>query len=87
MLNRLAKNVQVRKESWGLLFYSSAQHKIRFIKSGNLLYPGHFDGTWTFENVVDEVSEKTGSSQTIIKPLLEKAFNLLKNSGFITKES
>jgi hypothetical protein len=52
---RLADKVQVRKESWGLLFYRQTPHKMCFVRSGDWLYPSHFDGTWTEESIIDDI--------------------------------
>jgi hypothetical protein len=64
---RLAGGVQVRKESWGLLFYSQSRHKLCFVRSGNWLYPKHFNGTWTFKNMVDDIAGRTGTPAEIIE--------------------
>jgi putative mycofactocin binding protein MftB len=58
---RLADNVQVRKESWGLLFYHQTNHKVFFIRSGDWLYPEHFDGTWTLESIIEDIRRRTGA--------------------------
>ena len=63
----LASNVQVRKESWGLLFYQQSRHKVCFVRSGGWLYPAHFDGTWTFASIVDDISRRTGAPVEIIE--------------------
>jgi len=63
----LADNVQVRKESWGLLFYQPSRHKVCFVKSGDWLYPTHFDGTWTSQGIIDDISRRTGAPSEIIE--------------------
>lgn len=57
---RLAEGVQVRKESWGLLFYSEPRHKLCFVRSRDWLFPEHFDGTWTFEAMITDIAGRTG---------------------------
>ncbi len=82
----LARNVQVRKESWGLLFYAQTQHRIFFVKSGDWLYPRYFDGTWTFERLVQDITARTLKADNLIEPTLRKLTdNLLKN-GMIVHE-
>jgi hypothetical protein len=64
---RLAENVQVRKEDWGLLFYSQTRHKLCFVRSGDWLYPEHFDGSWTFESMAGDIAERTGVPVEVIE--------------------
>ena len=86
MVCRLAKDVQVRKESWGLLFYSSAKHKLRFIRSGDLLYPRHFDGTWTLDKLVNDVARRKDNSVNAINPSIQKLIKYLIDSELIVNE-
>jgi putative mycofactocin binding protein MftB len=69
---RLADNVQVRKESWGLLFYHQQRHKVLFVKSGDWLYPEHFSGTWTYKTIVEDIAQRTGSTEESLKISLPK---------------
>ena len=86
MLGRLAKNVQVRKESWGLLFYSQAQHKVRFVRSGDWLHPYYFDGTWTSERIVDDVDRRMNAPAEIIERSIRKLTRYLLDNGMIVNE-
>ncbi len=63
----LAPNVQVRQESWGLLFYQPSRHKVCFARSGDWLQPAHFNGTWTLKSIIDDISRRTGTSPEIIE--------------------
>jgi len=85
MAFRLAKNVQVRKESWGLLFYAQTQHRSFFVKIKNWLYPHHFDGEWTFERLVQDVAARTPTADNLEQALRKLTDNLLKN-GMIVHE-
>ena len=69
---RLAEDVQVRKESWGLLFYRQREHKVYFIRSGEWLMPEHFDGTWTLETLVEDINKRTGALVENIETALPK---------------
>jgi hypothetical protein len=81
---RLAANVQVRKETWGLLFYLEKRHKVCFVRSGDWLYPEHFDGTWTLDGIVDDISERTDTPAEIIERSLPRLTGrLLKNRMII----
>jgi hypothetical protein len=86
MFYRLANNVQVRKEGWGLLFYSQIQHRIVFVKSRDWLFPRHFDGTWSFELMVKDITLRTKAGAENIEHRLQLSLdNLLKN-GLIVYE-
>ena len=86
MTCRLAETVQVRKESWGLLFYVPAYHKVCFVRSGDWLYPEHFDGTWTPERIVGEVSERTGTPGEVIERSFPRLIGRLARNGMIIDE-
>jgi hypothetical protein len=83
---RLAENVQVRKESWGLLFYQQSRHKICFVRSGDWLYPAHFNGTWTFASLIDDISRRTGAPAELIERSFPKLFKHLASSRMIADE-
>jgi hypothetical protein len=86
MALRLAENVQVRKESWGLLFYSPARHGVCFIRSGDWLYPQHFDGTWTFGDMVVDIAERTETPAQPIERAMRKLIPSLVNRRMIVDE-
>jgi hypothetical protein len=86
MTYRLADNVQVRKESWGLLFYSQPRHKVSFVRSGEWLSPAHFDGTWTFESMTKDISGRTSGHIEIIERTLRKLTENLAAGRMITDE-
>jgi hypothetical protein len=83
---RLAGNVQVRKEGWGLLFYIPSRHKVCFVKSGDWLYPAHFDGTWTFDSIMDDIVRRTGTPAEIIERSLPKLARHLTSNRMIVDE-
>jgi putative mycofactocin binding protein MftB len=77
MVYRLAEGVQVRKEGWGLLFYSQGKSKIYFVKSGDRLHPLSYDGTFQPDsleyrptNSLDILSEHP--AQRLISQLVER---------------
>ena len=86
MTYRLADSVQVRKESWGLLFYHQARHRMCFVRSGDWLYPRHFDGTWTDKSIIDDIVERTGTPAEIIERSLPKLTKRLTSGRLITNE-
>ncbi len=86
MTYRLTDRVQVRKESWGLLFYRQTQHKMCFVKSGDWLFPYHFDGTWIEKDIIGDVAKRTGTPAEIIERTLPKLTTHLTSSRMITHE-
>jgi len=86
MTYRLADSVQVRKESWGLLFYSQPRHKVSFVKSGDWLNPAHFDGTWTLESISGDISRRTDRPAEAIERTLCKLTETLTAGRMITDE-
>jgi hypothetical protein len=86
MACRLAENVQVRKESWGLLFYSQPQHKVCFVKSGDWLYPEHFDGSWTLDDITNDIARRTGTPAEIIERSIPKLTERLTANRMIVNE-
>ncbi len=81
---RLADGVQVRKESWGLLFYVNSRHRVFFVKSRDWLYPAHFDGTWSAQSLAADIAARTGTPVDSIErslPVLTQ--RLLKNRVII----
>lgn len=86
MALRLAENVQVRKESWGLLFYTSARHGVCFIRSGDWLYPQYFDGTWAFGDIVGDIIERIGTSTRTIEDTVLKLITQLVERRIIVNE-
>jgi putative mycofactocin binding protein MftB len=83
---RLADDVQVRQESWGLLFYRQTQHKLCFVKSADWLLPAHFDGTWTLEGIVDDIYRRTRVPPEIIERSLSPLTDHLARNQVITDE-
>lgn len=83
---RLSKDVQVRKENWGLLFYSQGQHRVSFVRSRDWLEPRHFDGTWSTHRLVGDITDRTGKSSTAVASSVKKIDESLLKSGMITDE-
>ncbi len=86
MTCRLAEHVQVRKEGWGLLFYSQSRHKVCFVRSGDWLYPRHFDGTWTLPAIAADIAGRTGAPVEIIERALPGLAGHLTAKGVICRE-
>ena len=83
---RLADAVQVRKETWGLLFYSQSRHKLCFVRSGNWLEPEHFNSDWSLDKLTTDITERTGKPiETVKNSLRRLAANLIKN-GMVVDE-
>ncbi len=83
MAFRLADYVQVRKESWGLLFYHQKRHKIFFVRSGDWLGPEHFDGTWTALTLNCDVSRRRQLAPQIIAKQLDTLMARLADAKLV----
>jgi putative mycofactocin binding protein MftB len=83
---RLTGFVQVRKESWGLLFYSQNQHRIFFVKSSGWLEPHHFDGNWDFERLASDIASRTGTAADKVERTLQKLTDNLVKNGMVVHE-
>jgi len=86
MACRLADNVRVRKESWGLLFYSPPRHKVCFVRSGNWLSPDSFNGEWTVAGLAESIAGRTGSPAGVIERSLQKMTGQLVDSRTVVDE-
>ena len=86
MAYRLAEDVQVRKESWGLLFYQQLRHRVCFVRSSDWLYPRYFDGSWTFDGMVGDIARRTGTPAEIIERSIQKLTGHLTDNGMIANE-
>jgi putative mycofactocin binding protein MftB len=83
---RLADGVQVRRESWGLLFYRQMQHKLCFVRSADWLRPAHFDGSWAFVDIIHDISGRTGTPPEIIERSMSRLTEHLAGNRMITYE-
>jgi putative mycofactocin binding protein MftB len=86
MAYRLAENVRVRKERWGLLFYSPPNHKVCFVKSGDWLSPDNLAGEWTVTGLAARIAERTGTPAEVIERPLQKMTGQLTNSRMVVDE-
>jgi len=82
----LAKNVQVRKESWGLLFYSQDSHRLLFVKSGNWLAPENLKEGCDLDSLIDKAVQRIGCSSQVAIEVLTKLINNLSKNGMIVNE-
>ena len=80
---RLASGTQVRKEDWGLLFYSQTHHKVSFIRSSDWLFPSYFDGTWNSEGMLADIAQRKEASAEAVAPSVAKLIGHLVERGMI----
>jgi putative mycofactocin binding protein MftB len=83
MIYRLAKGVQVRKEDWGLLFYSPGEHKIYFAKSDNSVWPLCSDGRFQPDSLCYDEADGPGSSPEAMEHSVLKLITYLVERGII----
>lgn len=86
MRYRLATGVQVRKEDWGLLFYSQGESKIYFAKSGDWLYPAYSNGTSRHDSLCFDVADGTRTASQAIEHSVQKLISYLVGRGIIVNE-
>jgi hypothetical protein len=86
MAGRLAAGVRVRRESWGLLFYAPSRHKVLFVRSGDWLEPGHFDGTRAAADIVEDIAARTGTAAEIVERTLSRLTARLAAERLIADE-
>ena len=86
MAFRLAESVRVRKESWGLLFYSPPRRKVCFVRSGDWLSPDSLAGEWTVAGLAEGIAARTGAPAGIVERSLEKMTGQLINSRMVVDE-
>ena len=86
MVYRLTSDVKVRKESWGLLFYSQTRHRLFLVRSGDWFYPHHFEQNWNYEKTVDDIIRRTGASLEVIERSFRKMIANLEKNGMINHE-
>lgn len=82
----LADNVRVRKESWGLLFYSPPRHKVCFVRSGDWLSPDSLAGEWTIIGLAENIAGRTGTPVEVIERCLQKMTGRLIDSRMVVDE-
>ncbi len=78
----LASGTQVRKEDFGLLFYTMAGPRLHFLFSDNLLDSAFFQGELALDQWIPEHTEP-GSAASARIPALKKTLNQLKEKGVI----
>ena len=80
---RLADNVRVRKESWGLLFYAPPRHKVCFVKSGDWLSSQDLEGDWSVAGLAQAIAGRTGQPVAAVERTLLKLTESLAASGMV----
>ena len=80
----LAPGTQVRKERFGLLFYSMDGPRLYFLSSRRLLDPDFFDGKVSVEEVIQEDAVTRKLSKESLARFTE-ILDVLKNKGVIVE--
>jgi len=86
MIYRLAKGVQVRKEDWGLLFYSQGESRIYFVQSGDWLSPLYSDGAFRLDSSRCNEVKHTGASTKVIENSVHKLITYLVERGIVANQ-
>ena len=79
---KLAPGTQVRKEDFGLLFYTMAGPRLYFLPSGDLLADHFFNGAITLKQGLKQETSHVSISSARVSSLV-KALHQLKEKGVI----
>ena len=79
---KLSPGTQVRKEDFGLLFYTMKGPRLYFLPSKDFLDPTFFLGDCPLGRAVQQNGLTTDAADTILKKF-EKSINSLKDKGVI----
>ena len=78
----LASGTQVRKEDFGMLFYTMAGPRLYFLSSGQALEPDFFEGRVTLDQWLSRRKMQDSVSKARLLKI-EKSLNQLKEKGVI----
>ena len=78
----LREGVQVRKETFGLLFYDYRGPRLYFVPTKNLIGNDFFNGTETAEGLIESIrtrhrQSRRASKKWVMQVLTEPHFNIL----------
>jgi putative mycofactocin binding protein MftB len=83
---RLSKGVQVREESFGLLFYHYDGPKLFFVQSKNLVDEHFFSGEQSIGDQASVLRETRGWSKEAAQKQLAALMELLKTRGLVDEQ-
>lgn len=84
---RLCKGVQVRSETFGLLFYNYVGPKIYFVPSKDLVDERFFSGAQSFSDLIHAVKTRKGWSEKHTEQQLLALFRQLEKIGLVYEQS
>jgi putative mycofactocin binding protein MftB len=83
---KLCQGVQVRSESFGLLFYHYDGPKLYFVRSGDLVDEHFFSGNQTAGQLVDLLEEICEWPKTAAQRQLSELMRMLKARGLVDEQ-
>ncbi len=83
---RLAEGVQVRNETFGLLFYDYRGPRLYFVPCGNLICDAFFDGLAPVADLVRRHSRQMPASRERIELQIVQVLEKLENKGLIYEQ-
>jgi putative mycofactocin binding protein MftB len=83
---KLAEGVQVRRERFGLLFYSSWGPRLYFLSSKDLIEESFFEGKETVRGLVESIHKKYGFSVFSIQEKVSQILESLQTKGLINEQ-
>jgi len=82
----LAEGVQVRREGFGLLFYSCRGPRLYFLPSKNLIEESFFEGKETVRELVESIHAKYGLSISHVREKVNQILESLQRKGLIYEQ-
>lgn len=83
----LADGVQVRRETFGLLFYNYRGPRLYFLPSKDLFDSDFFDGHQSAADLIRTISTRHGWPRQWIEDRIEQVLTLLESKGLIHGQS
>ena len=84
---RLTAGVQVREESFGLLFYNYRGPRLYFVPSGDLIGADFFDGRQSVGDLIASITSRKGLAGIDISKRITMILDKLAEKGLIYEQS
>jgi putative mycofactocin binding protein MftB len=84
---KLAAGVQVREETFGLLFYNYQGLRLYFVPSEDLIPDNFFNGRQSVSELVESICSHNGWSRAKVKDRIIQILIMLEERGLIRGQS
>ena len=83
----LREGVQVRKETFGLLFYDYRGPRLYFVPTKNLIENDFFNGAQTAEGLIESICTRHRQSRQSSQQWVLQVLTMLEQKGLIHEQS